>query len=85
MKIKTIVIGGGSIDAIAAIISYANATNKPILVVNSVNEKEMNKAFQPEPIPILNHRLDFHPEVTNIKNWEPNKYFDKPKDNFKKK
>lgn len=84
MKTKTIIIGAGVTGAIAEIISYANATNKPILVVNSVNEKEMNKAFQPEPIPILNHRIDFNPEVTNIKNWEPNKYFDKPKNNFKK-
>ena len=59
------------------------ANSNDIIVVDDISE-EMNKAFQPEPIPILNHRLDFNPEVTNIKNWEPNKYFDKPKNNFKK-
>ena len=54
-----------------------------IIVVDDIS-KEIKKAFQPEPIPIINHRLDFNPEV-QIKNWEPNKYFNKPKNNFKKK
>jgi len=84
MKNKVIIIGGVSVDALATVIAFAHTNNKPVLVANVVEQEEINKAFQPESIPIINHRLDFNPEI-QIKNWEPNKYFDRPKNNFKKK
>lgn len=84
MKNKVIVIGDIGLDALASVIAYAHTNNNIVLVANVVEQQEINKAFKPEPIPIINHRLDFNAKVTNIKNWQPNKYFDKPKNNFKK-
>lgn len=47
------------------------------------NQAKKTAVFQPEPITITNHRLDFKP--TMFYEQKPSKYFDKPKNNFKKR
>tara|TARA_R110000850_G_scaffold277065_1_gene422022 strand:+ start:22377 stop:22613 length:237 start_codon:yes stop_codon:yes gene_type:complete len=73
------------------IISGASRINKlrihailqRIIELEEENQLRRMKVFQPEPIPIFNHRLDFEP--MNYYEHKPSKFMNKPKNNFKKR
>lgn len=55
------------------------------IVAQEESQQAKNVAFEREPLKIS--RMPLLPEITNFQNYdpEPNKYFGKPKNNFKKR
>jgi len=78
---RRILIISGHVGSVAECI--IQKTDNTVLVVNNVEAKNIiNSEFEPEPIILTNH-LDFQPEI-KIKDFPRSKYFDKPKNNYKK-
>jgi hypothetical protein len=80
---KKVLIVGLNLEGKTVISRLIENSDKEVLLVNNIEAKNIvNSAFENEPIPILNyHKEYFEPK---IKDFPRNKYFDKPKNNFKK-
>lgn len=79
---EIIIVGCGSIG----ITSFAQSSIKDCIVevVNNIESKNIvNQSFDSEPLIISNFRCEEFFDV-KIKDLPRNKYFDKPRNNFKK-
>ena len=81
---KKILILGTTTTKTTVISRLAENSANEVVVVNNIEAKNIvNSAFEHEPILIKNtFTQHFEPK---IKNFEGNKFFDKPKRNFKKR
>ena len=85
---KIILVGCDSMVLGFAMHSISSVVKQQIEVAIIENKKQLeeirNRAFEPEPIMISNDRLEWtEPKIYN--DIPRNKFFDKPRNNFKKR
>ena len=79
------IIGDCNVGIAARIIEMAQARNVAIVVVNSEKEQFKNLAFEREPFEFISPRLDFTEIKISDEDENRNRFFDKPKRNYKRK
>lgn len=86
MRQKIVIVGCGNSIGLAFALQSIQQIHKQQIEIVIAEDKKLeeirNKAFEPEPLQIHNFNKEwFEPKVNDIPR---NKYFDKPRNNFKK-